>query len=139
MRPTDTVTSVGKVPKPYDLLWPVGKRNMSMETAPKVVDGSPTGTTNAPTQCVCELPACNEILKLCSACNGSRSLDDLRDYGQRLLATFPDPDATDVRIKVPLVSPVHTEFEREREGDGGVLTGCREAVEILTRNPKKGK
>jgi len=29
------------------------------------------------------------------------------------------------------------EREREREDEGG-LTGCREAVEILTRNPKKG-
>lgn len=28
------------------------------------------------------------------------------------------------------------ELEREEEG---ALTGCREAVEILTRNPKKGK
>ena len=69
-------------------------------------------------------------------------MDDLRDYGQRLLSTFPGPDATDVgRIKVPLeaISPVQADFEREREGDGGVLTGCREAVELLTRNPKKGK
>ena len=29
------------------------------------------------------------------------------------------------------------ESERERADEGG-LTGCREAVEILTRNPKKG-
>ena len=29
-----------------------------------------------------------------------------------------------------------TESEREKEDEGG-LTGCREAVEILTRNPKK--
>ena len=29
------------------------------------------------------------------------------------------------------------ESERERVDEGG-LTGCREAVEILTRNPKKG-
>jgi len=29
------------------------------------------------------------------------------------------------------------ESEREKESEGG-LTGCREAVEILTRNPKKG-
>ena len=74
--------------------------------------------------------------------NGFRSLDDLRDYGQRLLATFPDPDATGVhRIKVPheAISPVQGDFEREREDDSGTLTGCREAVEILTRNPKKGK
>ena len=69
-------------------------------------------------------------------------MDGLRDYGQRLLATFPDPDATDLhRIKLPLepISPSQADFEREREGDGGALTGCREAVEILTRNPKKGK
>ena len=31
-----------------------------------------------------------------------------------------------------------TELEREKVAEGG-LTGCREAVEILTRNPKKGK
>ncbi len=29
------------------------------------------------------------------------------------------------------------EEEREKETEGG-LSGCREAVEILTRNPKKG-
>ncbi|KIK99230.1 hypothetical protein PAXRUDRAFT_822998 [Paxillus rubicundulus Ve08.2h10] len=37
------------------------------------------------------------------------------------------------------VSPMQGDFEREREGESGALTGCREAVEILTRNPKKGK
>jgi len=82
------------------------------------------------------------ILILYSANGSFRSLDDLRDYGQRLLATFPDPDATGVRrIKLPLepIPPEQADFEREREGDGGALTGCREAVEILTRNPKKGK
>ncbi|KAI9566972.1 Rgp1-domain-containing protein [Boletus coccyginus] len=112
--------AVGKVPRPYDLLWPVGKRILSMETAPKVVDGPPKGDS-----------------KVLAQCNGLRSLDDLRDYGQRLLATFPDPDATGVhRIKAPheAISP---DFEREREDDSGTLTGCREAVEILTRNPKK--
>lgn len=82
------------------------------------------------------------ILILYSANGSFRSMDGLRDYGQRLLATFPDPDATDLhRIKLPLepISPSQADFEREREGDGGALTGCREAVEILTRNPKKGK
>lgn len=83
----------------------------------------------------------DEILMLYLASDSFRSLDDLRDYGQRLLSVFSEADATDARIKVPLeaVSPVQTECEREREGDGGALTGCREAVEILTRNPKKGK
>ena len=81
------------------------------------------------------------ILILHSANGSFRSLDDLRGYGQCLLATFPDPDATGVpRIKLPLEAmSAQADFEREREGDGGALTGCREAVEILTRNPKKGK
>lgn len=80
----------------------------------------------------------NEILTLHSATDRFRSMSDLRDYGQRLLATFPDPGATDLsRIKVPLepISPSQAEFERD--GDG--LAGCGEAVEIVTRNPKKGR
>lgn len=38
------------------------------------------------------------------------------------------------------MDPLHAfERERERESDGDdEVTGCREAVEILTRNPKKG-
>lgn len=81
------------------------------------------------------------ILILYSVYGGSRSLGDLRDYGQRLLATFPGPDASEVdriRMSLEVISPVQTEAERERECHG-VLTGCREAVEILTRNPKKGE
>ena len=84
---------------------------------------------------------------------------DLQDYAQRLLMSFPDPSASGVRIKLPAesISPVvqnghwngnavgwnaeeegrRLEREREREEEGA-LTGCREAVEILTRNPKKG-
>jgi len=83
------------------------------------------------------------------------TFDDLQDYAHRLLASFPEP-GSGVRIKLP---PEHVrqseeierdwerkrereeerlrEREREREDEGG-LTGCREAVEILTRNPKKG-
>ncbi|KAH0838701.1 Rgp1-domain-containing protein [Lanmaoa asiatica] len=115
--------AAGKVPRPYDLLWPVGKRVLSMETAPKVADGPPKGVTKV----------------LSQPNDRSRSMDDLQDYGQRLLATFPEADITGVRIKGPFeaVSPVQADFERERESDGGALTGCREAVEILTRNPKK--
>jgi len=112
------------VPRPYDLLWPVGRRGLSMETAPRVVDGSPKGVMRDMSQ----------------PYGDSRSSDDLREYGKRLLATFPGPDATGAgRIKVPpeMISPLQADFERERESDGGALTGCREAVEILTRNPKK--
>jgi hypothetical protein len=92
------------------------------------------------------------------------SLDDLRAYGERLLETFPAEGSTGVRIKEPAESvpesvpssssssssssgfasgskaasdPLRA-LEREREEREGELTGCREAVEILTRNPKKG-
>lgn len=87
------------------------------------------------------------------------TFDDLQDYARRLLASFPDPSISGVRIKLPAeaISPVpqqgkngspwtgscqaedgkRLEREMERAEEGG-LTGCREAVEILTRNPKKG-
>lgn len=94
------------------------------------------------------------------------TFDDLQDYARRLLASFPDPRARGVRIKLPAeaVSPVpqsaspfcagffvagggvwaeegkrlEREMEREMERAEEGLSGCREAVEILTRNPKKG-
>jgi hypothetical protein len=92
----------------------------------------------------------------------AETFGDLQNYAQRLLTSFPDPLASGVRIKIPaesisLVAQNGTwhgngvgavgwnaeeegrrlEREREREEEGS-LTGCREAVEILTRNPKKG-
>ncbi|KAG9310308.1 Rgp1-domain-containing protein [Chiua virens] len=111
--------AVGRVPKPYDLLWPVRKRMLSVGTAPKVVDGVSKGVTESMTQ---------------SVYGASRSLDDLQNYGRRLLAT--DTNGVDTRVSID-ASSVHTDFERERDNDVGALTGCREAVEILTRNPKK--
>ncbi|KAF9242341.1 Rgp1-domain-containing protein [Melanogaster broomeanus] len=117
---------VGKTQRPYDLLCPVAKRRvLSLEPSPKVADGPLKGNGTP------------DVLS--PANNSLRCFDDLRDYGKRLLDTFPDPDATGVRIKIPAeaVAPLQGDFERDREGEHGALTGCREAVEILTRNPKK--
>ncbi|KIJ58929.1 hypothetical protein HYDPIDRAFT_98508 [Hydnomerulius pinastri MD-312] len=123
--------AVGKIQRPYDMMWPVAKRRVaSLESAPKVVEGPQKGVNRT----------AKVLLPSSAGKSNFRSLDDLRDYGQRLLGTFPDPDATGVRIKMPAeaVSPLQGDFDREREGgDSGALTGCREAVEILTRNPKK--
>jgi hypothetical protein len=69
------------------------------------------------------------------------TFENLRDYAQMLLASFPGPDATGVQVKLPAgaFSPVRSDLERELEREEeGALTGCREAVEILTRNPKNG-
>lgn len=54
-------------------------------------------------------------------------MNSVREYAKFLLATSPNPDSHDLDV----------DAAREREAGG--LTGCREAVEILTRNPKKCK
>lgn len=54
-RPAHSHPTVGKVPRPYDLLWPVRKRMLSMETAPKVVDGAPNGATKAVSRRACRV------------------------------------------------------------------------------------
>lgn len=101
-------------------------------------------------------------MTLASSLSGA-TFADLQQYIQRLLVSLPDQESGNTGIKSPLgsipaVSNIRKngdaveydlqqaraieevrrrEKEREREDEGG-LTGCREAVEILTRNPKKG-
>jgi hypothetical protein len=60
----------------------------------------------------------------------------LHEYAQRLLASFPNPQAL-AQGKADPVPALDTIHKREREVGG--LSGCCEAVEILTRNPKKGR
>lgn len=62
------------------------------------------------------------------------SLEELQDYARQLLSSLQDPES---RVKLPLVA-IEVERDRERE-EGGGLSGCRQAVEIITRNPRKGK
>jgi len=62
------------------------------------------------------------------------SFEELQDYAQHLLSSLQNPDP---RIKLPLEA-IELERDRERE-EAGVLSGCRQAVEIITRNPRKGK
>lgn len=73
------------------------------------------------------------------------TLESLQSYVTSLLATLPDvkgksrdgaADATDSKCKADEGS---WRIERDRElADEGGLTGCREAVELLTRNQRKG-
>ncbi|KAF9463167.1 Rgp1-domain-containing protein [Collybia nuda] len=134
---------VGRTPRPYDLLWPVSARKIPLpDFQGKVVEGT-----------VKSRKQLGKVPNTPSTIEGT--FEDLQDYARRLLASFPEPGASGVRIKLPAesVSPVpqsgdalsrawqdedarRLEREREREEEGG-LTGCREAVEILTRNPKK--
>lgn len=146
---------VGRTPRPYDLLWPVSKRigPSLAESQGKVVEEA-GGRTK-------DLGKSYPPSPITSAKGVGETFDDLQDYAQRLLTSFPDPSASGVRIKLPAesISPVvpnenwtggglsgvgwnaeeeGRRLERERERvEEGALTGCREAVEILTRNPKK--
>ncbi|KAG6894016.1 hypothetical protein C0992_007835, partial [Termitomyces sp. T32_za158] len=149
---------VGRTPRPYDVLWPLSKSATAPppETQGKVVEETKKVVNRAgKSPIVPPQPASTPI---------TGTFDDLQDYARRLLASFPDPGARGVRIKLPAesVSPVpqsaspcaagffipggvwaeegkrlERELEREMERAEGGLSGCREAVEILTRNPKK--
>ncbi|GLB36773.1 putative rgp1-domain-containing protein [Lyophyllum shimeji] len=143
---------VGRTPRPYDVLWPLSKGAItpSSESQGKVVEE--TGKSIKRFGKVPLVPS-----PLASSAIGG-TFDDLQDYARRLLTSFPEPGASGVRIKLPAeaISPVpqsaapngamdaawptedgkRLEREMERAEEGG-MSGCREAVEILTRNPKK--
>ncbi|KAI6096233.1 Rgp1-domain-containing protein [Pisolithus croceorrhizus] len=114
--------AVSATPKPYDLLWPVTRQRTTAEFAPKVVDGplkNASGSNKGPAP---------PSLKI-----SSRSLDETREYGRRLLGTLALGSTSGATPK----SVDAGDLEREIESENGSLTGCREAVEILTRNPRK--
>ncbi|KAG5636929.1 hypothetical protein H0H81_006362 [Sphagnurus paluster] len=142
---------VGRTPRPYDILWPLSKaaNTLSPESRGKVVE-----ETGKMMKRLGKMPLVPTLGS--SAISGT--YDDLQDYARRLLASFPEPGTRGVRIKLPVeaISPVpqsatangftdaswpaedgrRLEREMERAEEGG-MSGCREAVEILTRNPKK--
>ena len=80
------------------------------------------------------------------------TLESLQSYATSLLATLPDAkgksrdDSADVSTDGPSARngkcKVNEAWKIERDGesaDEGGLTGCREAVELLTRNQRKGE
>ncbi|KAG6876531.1 hypothetical protein C0993_002420 [Termitomyces sp. T159_Od127] len=182
-RDDDPQPTVGRTPRPYDVLWPLSKGATAPppETQGKVVEETKKVVNRAGKSPIippraCFLPPC--VRGHTDADADARTepastpiegtFGDLQDYARRLLASFPDPGARGVRIKLPAeaVSPVpqsagfavgfgagagggaggvwaeegkriEREMEREMERAEGGLSGCREAVEILTRNPKK--
>ncbi|KAI5992450.1 Rgp1-domain-containing protein [Pisolithus albus] len=121
--------AVSATPASYDLLWPVTRQRATAEFAPKVVDGplknasgSNKGSAPPPSSCT-----------HCSKAS-SRSLDETREYGRRLLGTLV-PGSISSGATANSVDA--GDLEREIESENGSLTGCREAVEIITRNPRK--
>ncbi|KIM39016.1 hypothetical protein M413DRAFT_447380 [Hebeloma cylindrosporum] len=164
--------SVGRSLRPYDLLWPVSRRqDVGMPgTEAKVVEIPEETRKNM--LGIQHLPSASPSL------SSVDTLESIREYAQALLASLPPPvpKSSDTgsgpssplspadsesplslspaagipqngahkdiagngkqRALHPLEELRRVESERERVDEGG-LTGCREAVEILTRNPKK--
>ncbi|KAI0327316.1 Rgp1-domain-containing protein [Cubamyces sp. BRFM 1775] len=120
--------SVSRPLRPYDMLWPVNFLRGPLPPG-KVTEGSKesqrrTGALSTPRP----------------GPPNPGSYEDLQEYGRNLLASFPDPKATGVRIKLPIEaiqSSRSAGLDRELEDELDSPTGCRQAVEILTRNPKK--
>ena len=67
------------------------------------------------------------------------TLESLQSYGMSLLATLPDAKG---KSRDDAANKPSEAWKIERDGelaDEGGLTGCREAVELLTRNQRKGE
>ncbi|KJA20825.1 hypothetical protein HYPSUDRAFT_68151 [Hypholoma sublateritium FD-334 SS-4] len=167
--------SVGRSVKPYDLLWPVSRRqDVGMPGTEANVVEDTRGTTRKGSLTLLHLPSSSSSGGIAPA----NTLDSIREYARSLLASLPadNGDTSDKGLSTSTfsvisskkdgtkmnstgppvengngaiydadVEPFHlnrpadlrrAESEKEKEDEGG-LTGCREAVEILTRNPKK--
>lgn len=124
-------TLVGRLQRPYDLLWPIAKRrHLALDSGAKVIEQQPKKPISPP------------ISSMTKTSQNFGTYVDLQEYAQRLLASLPRPGADEEvgrKLPVEAFSPVRSDLERELEREQeGAMTGCREAVEILTRNPKKG-
>lgn len=122
--------AVGKTLSPYDLLWPATKQRLS--------------STNLTGKVVEESAKLRTLRQFGAGVSRIEdgTINDLRNYANLLLQSFPDPNTSGVRLKLPAEGLEHAfEHERwmkeDRKREMGGLSGCREAVDILTRNPKK--
>ncbi|KAH6905798.1 Rgp1-domain-containing protein [Coprinopsis sp. MPI-PUGE-AT-0042] len=121
--------------KVYHLIWPLHKRmDMAMPVSQaKVIDGP-----LVPSESVFST-------KERSPPGMVGSLKEIRDYAQRLVGSLPDVSA-DIRgervdgrnVDKDLEARVRRqELIRDDEDEEEPAIGCREAVELLTRTPKK--
>ncbi|KAI0367489.1 Rgp1-domain-containing protein [Pilatotrama ljubarskyi] len=120
--------SVSRAPRPYDMLWPVISQRGPLPPG-TVTEGSKAAQKHADPRSAPRPGA-----------SRPGSYEDLQKYARNLLASFPDPKATGVRIKLPIEviqSSRSAGLDRDLEDELDSPTACRQAVEILTRNPKK--
>ncbi|KXN88037.1 Protein sat1 [Leucoagaricus sp. SymC.cos] len=146
--------TVDRPPRPYDILWPVSRNRLSglgkgkekelPETQGKVIEE--TGTIVKKT---------THLISPKSSAQGS--LEDLRQYTRRLVSSLPPltngnkddgrgseassstslPSIADVSSKDSDMKMSMDDVKEQEEEEDRAIVGCREAVEILTRLPKK--
>jgi RAB6A-GEF complex partner protein 2 len=119
-------------PGPYDLLWPVEHRRRPpvAVSVQESTSGSSRPASNVP---------------------GAKAEPSLGAYAMQLLSSqaVPNPRSPPFLLGPGVgdreedvfgraETPLSAEHREDREETGGGLSGCREAVEILTRNMKKG-
>ncbi|KAF9007869.1 Rgp1-domain-containing protein [Cyathus striatus] len=104
-------------PKPYDILWPV-RKPLGLDVQGIVVETTSASSTTR-----------EEGEK-----KGTE--EELRRYARRLISTLPAPEDDDGYWGWEKGQDLHEEFEG-RDGEEEESGGCREAVEVLTRNMKK--
>jgi hypothetical protein len=128
-------SSVGRAVGGYDLLWPTRRRPPQR----KDLGGGSTGVS-VPTVVEDALSAmakgnatpASTALRLAP----TGSLMEVQTYARRLLESFAAIGTSGDEGESDVLSPIET--LKDEEDGFGMGGGCREAVEILTRNPKKG-
>ncbi|KAF8638674.1 hypothetical protein AX17_002019 [Amanita inopinata Kibby_2008] len=128
---------VGRVPRPYDLLWPVGRRIRERAAAATAANSGKNkrGQEKGDLERGLVVEECKTLSRTSTPLPSTPvdrgragTLGELREYANRMLALSGDDKG-----RRPRVDGVEDNDVREEEGP----IGCREAVEILTRNPKK--
>ncbi|KAJ3893392.1 Rgp1-domain-containing protein [Lentinula edodes] len=121
---------VGRPPTPYDLLWPVNKRRSTL-----VLGHRRGGRLSSSAK------ESNSYSSLSGRTQASGSLNELKEYAKRLVAELPEPSQPGFEVPSSSepsdVSRIAKMRQREESDDPIPVGGCGEAVEILTRNPKK--
>lgn len=118
---------MGHPARPYDLLWPVARRIGTPANSPAA---PPTpAPQNDPKPIVEEHRGPTAPAAPPSKAQQAGSIAELERYATRLLAATTSPSSG---------FPWGVGEEGLSAAGGGGLSGCREAVEVLTRNLKKG-
>ncbi|KAF8603191.1 Rgp1-domain-containing protein [Ceratobasidium sp. AG-I] len=120
--------AVGRMPRPYDLMWPLARRREGAMLVGSVEEGNGIGLGLG------ELGKGPLSLSK-SPEKGKITRKELEIYARRLVASAPDPLAAGIS-KLRLSAPNGVGADTY-EDDEGANMSCRDAVEVVTRHSKK--